>query len=431
MASFHLFDTSSVGTLFLTWVLLLVPLALGPNSLIRSLMVAFFVATLFNLILFVRAVTLPNAGVGINDHFYHSQITQRLSSSSCWDRMKSGLMGNWFLTSWGCLIFVGKHVDKNKFALPYVFFSGLAFYVTLTLNTLKFGGFFGFYHELLQLDRLTYQQRERIWSFQWRFESWWHRGDDLTHIPLLLSQLPGSNFWLFLHFSFHLCASLSSSAIILETIASSLAELLPNAWSDRTKLSKNLPLTGALCLLGFGVSTAIKYYYSLGEDNVIMIPDFHHTAGDSFTVIFPIAFLFISATIAPLTLSRVFNSSHHQDLVSFVLRQTSSIRIPSALIKTLLLVGMLVGGFLAAVSIRDIAGLLRHRLLHSDYDMWFLVFMCVMAFIIFLVFIVKILLHVRNHKGHPFCIPIGQSLQSGEGLDTAAESMELKSDILT
>ena len=104
-----------------------------------------------------------------------------------------------------------------------------------------FGGFFGFYHELLQLDRLTYQQRERIWSFQWRFESWWHRGDDLTHIPLLLSQLPGSNFWLFLHFSFHLCASLSSAAIILETIASSLAELLPNAWSDRTKLSKNLP----------------------------------------------------------------------------------------------------------------------------------------------------------------------------------------------
>ena len=410
--SFESFSGSTVGTLFLTWFILVATLTLGPKSLVRSFVVAFPAAMLMDLILLIKATTLPNAGWGMRSLFQPSFKTFFTRAYS-WEMVQSMVTGkSIFLASYGSLVFVGKHVDENKLALPYVAFGGLAFFIVTTLNIVKVGGFFGAHRDLTQFDPTN----------DW---TWWNC--DFGHVPVLLSRQPGSNFWLLLHFGFHLCTSFPSCALILETIASSVAEIFPankSEWLQRTKFPWNLPLTVSLGLLGF-VSSTIGVYFSKESQ------DFHEGLGVTFYLVFPMVLYFMVAAIVPLTLSKVAaHSSGREDLISFIQRQSSTtmccgIVIPTILFKIMIVVGVFVGWIVAWISGVPIVIVFIDRLAHGR--IWCIVFFCVLILFILGGFVVKTALHACNREGHPCCVPIGPVLKKKEDNDDhEAETLDEK-----
>ena len=404
----YYFDGTNAGSLSLTWLLLLTPLVLGPKSLVKSFMVAFPAAMIFNFVLIIRAITLPMAGQGILASF-HPNFDTLFRMGYGWEQIKNMLMGNWFLSFWGCLIYVGKHVDQKKSALPYLIISGLVFFTSATLNVIKVGAFQGFFQDTMQRNPMTPQ-----WSVGWS----WHNYEK-NSIPVLLSRLAGSNFWLIINFSYHLCTILPSSCLILEMIASSLAEILPNAWSERTKFPRNMLVTGILGLLGFSLSMIILRFPSLGKGDYLFAG-----ISDTFTLTFFVAVAFIMIAILPLILSKVFNT-RHEDLLSFALRQKSSLfNIPSLLVKITLVVGVIVGGILNLLSGADIIVMYMHNLAYGR--IWTILSFCLVLLVILLAFIVKTILHIGNRDGHPCCVALGPSLEKEGDLVTGDDEVELK-----
>ena len=246
------FDGVSVAALFITWLLIVTPLAYGPQSLVRSFIVAFPFTHALNFALMVRAITLsPNIDGYASMFSVKFEVFDGLSP---WLVLAHMVTGVFFGSPSGLLIFVGKYVGEKTFVLPHVFVACMVALLLNAVNLVKVAAFMGYYQELTWPDFTPYLHLSFLSNHCY------------GSIPVVLSKVSGANFWLFAHFAFLLGIGIPILSFTLEMIITSFAESLPGRLAPRTKFPESVVSTGVIGLIGFGVSIALLYGRSVWHD---------------------------------------------------------------------------------------------------------------------------------------------------------------------
>ena len=293
------FDTSSIISILLFWILVSMPLVQGPKSLIKFIFGGFVIIHGFNALLFFLGAFLPRAGLGFEyifmpgfDHLDNGSVISFFLT----------IIGDWFLPQYGSLIFLGKHAEPATYSYPHILTSIHIFFVMAMFNAMKTGFFLGFYATLTQ-DHLS--------SFFGHGNGW------LTSIPSLLSQTSGANLWLLLHFISSLLSWSVPLSLALEVVASSFAEFLPGMLGDRTKFPGSTVLPFVLTAVGFPLSLLLMYLKTLDHGSL-----FGFNVFGLHDILYLVFFYFTAFIIVPLSFSKVTNVGH-EDILLFVSRQGS------------------------------------------------------------------------------------------------------------
>ena len=385
-------NASSILALKLTWLLLLIPLALGPKSLIWSFYVALPLALLCKVLLFIQAVSLPSAVYGLR--FMFEPDLSRLAKVYTWLEICNLVSGLHFWAFNGNLIMIGKYLDEKTPALPSVLLATVGFLLLSSLETLIAGGMVGYMAQITGRDVNDFIGGYYV-------------------VPLALSTLPGSNFWLLVYFVSKLCTQIPMVAFFMELLATSFAEFLPGFWSRRTQFPRNLPLTLILGLTGLLISLIVLYLTSL-HSKAFTVMDM-----ESFRlqkVSYFLACVFIFQAIVLLALSKVA-SKHHEDLLSFVGRQMfcGSQEVSKAFLMLGVIIGMFLVGIFFPVADKILSDGFALDLLTSN-----ITFIVVMVFIGVAILLAlcwcccQTICHCRNEERHPCCVPLGRRLDAEE-----------------
>ena len=293
------FDSQKVVCILAMWILVMVPLVQGPKSLVKCFSVGFPLLLFLNALLFIRAVSLPHSGIGLRYVFQHGyghgygfKFYDDDPSFPIW-RM---CLGFWFSAEYGLLFSVGKYIPKRTFPLPHVAAAAALSFAFYVLNICKFGALSGHYTVLVSPEIRDFF----IYS-------------DLGPIPVLLSQLPGSTFWLIVHFLFNICARLPALSFAMETIAVALTELLPRFLGHRTELPRNLIVTIVLSLFGSALTIVFKYI----NTGLVEKHQWRWTLLNYLEIIYYLALYLVAVILVPLSLSKVANAGR-QTLLDFV-----------------------------------------------------------------------------------------------------------------
>jgi len=374
--------TSAFSTLF-TWIFALLPLIQGPKSLLRSLLFSLPFALLLNFILFLRAITLQNAGAGV--HFLFNPRFSELSHGWVWIHLIRLITGTWFFANHGSLLVVGKYIGDTIFPLPHVFIGSIIAFALLVLNLLKEGGFAGFYGpELLNSSLHKY-----------------FRGSNhFNTIPVLLSQLAIPKFWLLVHFASKLAIQLPFLSFCIETLATCWADILPRPLSIRTVFPKSLILTGILGCVGSALSLILLYLQSIGFHvrDAVLFQD----------VMYLIALFLLFCAIVPLGISKVVNQNS-ETLLEFVCRLRSVTGTGSSVNKTLFFVCL----GLTSVVIFALPVCLPAFMLVGGSPIVVVVIGAVIAILVMAVaFLVHSILHCKNNSKYPCCLPLGRKVRA-------------------
>ena len=290
-------DSLSVLGILLNWFLALLPLGHGPKSLIKFFFIGFVLIHSLNSLLFFRAISLPGSSTGYN-HVLSANfnVYNDKYSKYVWFGVVRMIFGSWFCAFYGSLLVVGKYVKKMVFPVPHVFVAVVACFVLNIFNILKVCAFAGYFNNLLNTATLRYVHIH-----------------ELETVPVLLSQLPGSTFWLLVYFVYRLGIFLPYLSFTVEVVAVSVTEFFPRYFSaDRTEFPKNLVLTALLGFFGSIISIVLQYcstsvhYYRL-------------THMSSFLIACSALFIVIGVLV-PLAMSRVVNAGR-ETLLDMVRRQ--------------------------------------------------------------------------------------------------------------
>ena len=168
---------------------------------------------------------------------------------------------------------------RNDVSLAHVFVAAVTSLFLHFFNAIKEGAFGGFYEAPAppHPDGFDYYPYER-WNPEreeprYQGNTTWTYMDQnvaLTTTPVVLSQVPGSSFWLTVHFLFTLCYSVPRLSFAVEVVALSLTAILPRgvAPAQRTRFPRNLVLTLLLGAVGFGLSLLGAHFRSASGSGI-------------------------------------------------------------------------------------------------------------------------------------------------------------------
>ena len=403
-------DFSKVVAVLATWLFTLLPLVFGPKSLLWSFYVAVPLALLLQVLLFFRAVIHPEVGQGIQLLLHPSFSAMR--GTRPWEQIFYAVFGFWSAASMGSLFTFGKYANDKIFSFPIVIVGVVGFLVINLVNLFKVGGFIAHFTSFFGVDQNKF------------FDTWF----PFYSIPLTLSYLPGSNFWLLVHVLYNLCLFIPYLSFVFETIASSIAELFPAASprSDRVKFPQNLLLTGILAAVGIVISLILLYVNSLG---VYFFGEFYRHLNLSYLF----AFMFVIYAIVPISLMKK-TFKRHEDLLSFVTRQAPCcVCCPATVVKGLTIFFLVMCGLQGlkapvgvAINLWEV-----YNILPSAYCPVYLnVGSLVVFFICLLIVVAFVLVQVFRHfkggrESHPFCVSLGQPLNPELTATMLGDKMEM------
>ena len=360
----------------------------------RSFYLAFLLTHFFNLLLICRALTLPGIGSGVKRMFLPQ--FSHYGSVHAWYEILHLSVGFWFGANYGVPFVIGQHVKETTFAFPAVLLAGVTVFLLNVFNLFKV---FGFMASLGQLTDAFFFNP---------FES----------MPVVLSVLPGTTFWLLVHFAFTLCSVLPSTTLVFEVTVGSLAELLPASWAIRDRFPRSLALPSLLGLLGFGGSVIALYVRPTGGI------EYYIQSHQFLTFVYFIAVVFIVQAIAFLSLSKVATAGH-EDLLAFVKRQSSASTMRA--FKILVGVSLFVAGLLAYILVLVIPGTWTDGVSYGQNTPGFIyngplaIFILTLLALTLLVIwgtaLVQSILFCINSQRHPCCSPLGKRLVDEEHVE--------------
>ena len=388
------FDRSSIVALSFTCLLVFFPLILGARSLLWSFYFFLPAAFLLNILLFFRAVTLPNLSVGLEYFFLPSFDRYDVST---WEILARAVTGDWVGAQFGCLFLLGKYAGDETFTFPRVLIGGVLILAINFLNLFKMAGFANYYAELNQ---------SAIDEF---FGSWYL----FDSMPVLLSQLPAARFWLLVHFLFVACTYLPFYSFAFETVASCIAEMLPASFADRQKFPQNLVVTVPLDILCRAISMGFLYG-AIGEFDRNLNRIFYRYLNIGYYL----AITLVIQAILPLTLSKVANLGRYEDLLAFVGRQARAGRTSAIRIITMLCI--CVGGFVILTMSFHFSETLSQGIHFESRNFGsdatsraFIVSVVIVVVVILLIVlgvVVQTVLFLVNGKKYPCCAPLGKPI---------------------
>ena len=213
--SIYEYNPRNVFGHLLVWIFALLPLWKGPTSLIRSFYAILPAFLILNTLLFFRGVTLGGVSVGL----------ARVVEASKMLRV-SWVFIVVFFSSWchgnhGYFFFLGRHIEENTFALPNIYKAFTVGFVFKLMHLFEVAGYYGHYKGLFDSDSPQ--------------NGYFHHYD-LPSLTISLTRVPAATFWLVLQFAFLLCMRMPYYSFALETVASSLAEVIPCCQIPRLKI---------------------------------------------------------------------------------------------------------------------------------------------------------------------------------------------------
>ena len=396
---FYAYHSSSMAPLLFTWLLVFFPLVLGRNSLMWSFFLFLPTALFLNILLFFRAMTLPNHYDGIQYLFTSHSL--HYENVDTWERWFRATMGTWVGAEYGCLFFLGKYVGEKTFVFPHLLIGGVLILATCFLNLFKIAALASYHARLYESEQIESSIQGFVQS---------------SHIfkltPVLLSQLPAAPFWLMVHFLFVACSKLPFYSFAFETVASCFAEMLPARFSDRQKFPQNLVVTVPLGLLSLNLS-AVFYHGHTKVFTGRLYNIFYFSHMMAYYLIISLVILII----LPLSLCNVANLGRYERLIAFLRRQTRPTWASSFPI-TFTTFSILVGGCLILTvpfhiywNLLGPVGFFSNSAINGMLAVYF-VCIILLVFVVFIVLgvVIQCILKLVDGEKHPCCMPLGRPI---------------------
>ena len=389
------FEASTIGALLLTWVAVTAPLVFGFSSLLKCFGVAFLLTHVLNLLLFFRALTLPGLKVGLHQVFLPQFDMAR--REDFWAEMIKVSVGSWFSAPFGVLLLVGQRAQETTFVFPHVLLTGIAVFLLNLLNLLKISGFVGFFQQFEEFN-LGFDMEGG-----YPFHAYYG-------IPVLLSVIPGANFWLIVHFCFTLCCLLPKASLVLEVVLTSLSEFLPSQCASRDPFPRSLVQPCVVGVVGFAVSLALlyargwwPYLFTFQLDNFL-------------TLFYLVAIVYIAQAILPLSSSKVATAGH-ESLWAFVKRQSATATGVKFFVGLSLVVTFFIAYFLTVIVPAGaergmpIAPMISRLGQPRSLETAVIVLLGLSFLVILGTAVVQSILFCVNGRKHPCCSPLGRRIE--------------------